>query len=354
MDKQELSITTGSWIKGVIVIALAYALYQLAGFVLVLLVSIIIASAIEPLTKWGKRQGVPRVPMVVGTYFIGAILLAGFFYFLLLPLIGEVTGFLRTLAIYSNSINEGSVLSAMFENQRVFGNLDTPAIIAELNSYLNKFAEFLSRGVFSTASSIFGGVVSLVIMLVLSFYLAVQEDGVARFLKLVVPVKREKYIIDLWHRSQKKIGYWMQGQLILAVLVGVMVYVGLLIIGVPHALLLAVIAGAFELIPLFGATLAAIPALFVAFTYGGMTTALIVLALYVIIQQLESHVIAPQVVSKVVGVPAVVSILALVVGAELAGFLGVLISVPVASVIMELLNDLGEHKAAANSHNHEV
>jgi predicted PurR-regulated permease PerM len=294
------------------------------------------------------------VPMVIGVYFSGAVLLAGFFYFLLLPLIGEVTGFLRTLTIYSNSLADGGILSGMFETQRVFGSLDTPAIIAELNSYLNNFSEFLSRGVFSTASSIFGGVVSFIIMLVLSFYLAVQEDGVARFLRLVTPARHEKYVVDLWHRSQTKIGYWMQGQLILAVLVGVLVYIGLLIVGIPHALLLAVIAGAFELIPLFGATLAAIPTLFIAFTYGGMTTALIVLALYVVIQQLESHVIGPQVVRKIVGVPAVVSILALVVGAQLAGFLGVLISVPVASVIMELLHDLGEHKAIAHSNSHEV
>lgn len=348
-DNQKLAITTGSWVRGVVVVALALAIYQIGGFVLVVVASIVIASAIEPFTQWVRRRGIPRLPAVVFVYVVGAALLAGFFYFLLLPLIGEVSSFIKTLTVYSNSLTNGSILSSMFESQRVFGGLDTPAVMREINGYLNTFSEFLSQGVFSTASAIFGGVVSFVLMLVLSFYLAVQEDGVAKFLKIIVPLKHEQYVVSLWRRSQLKIGYWMQGQLILGALVMALVYIGLLIIGIPHALLLAVIAGVLELIPLFGATLAAIPALFVAYTFGGTTTMLIVALLYFLIQQLENHVIYPQVVRKMVGVPAIVSILALVIGGKLAGFLGVLISVPVAAVLMEYIADMEERKIAKNA-----
>jgi predicted PurR-regulated permease PerM len=136
----------------------------------------------------------------------------------------------------------------------------------------------------------------------------------------------------------------MQGQLLLAVIVMVLVYLGLLLIGIPHALLLAVLAGAFEIIPLFGPILSAIPGIFVAFAFGGTSTALIVAGLYLVIQQFENHLIYPLVVKKVVGVPPMVSILALLIGGELAGFLGLLISVPLATVVMELLSDLEERK----------
>ena len=84
----------------------------------------------------------------------------------------------------------------------------------------------------NTISAVFGGVLSFVLIVVLSFYLAVQEDGVSNFLKVITPLKNEKYIISLWKRSQKKIGYWMQGQILLGVIVGVLIYLGLTILGV--------------------------------------------------------------------------------------------------------------------------
>lgn len=347
-EKQKVAITMGSWVRAVIVFALAYAFFQVGRFVLVLIAAIVIASALESVTLWAKRRNIPRLPTVISVYIMTAIFLAGFFYFLLLPLIGEVSSFINTLTVYSNSVVSGGVLSEMFKTQNVFGGFDTPALIGELNTYLNAFSGFLSQGIFSSISLIFGGVVSFVLMVVLSFYLAVQEDGITKFLRIITPDKQENYVISLWRRSQLKIGRWMQGQLLLSILLTVLVYLGLVIVGVPHALLLAVVAGVFELIPLFGATLAAIPALFTAYTSGGMTMALIVAGLYIVIQQCESHIIYPIVVKKLVGVPPMVSILALVVGAELAGFLGVLVSVPVAAVVMEFLSDLEASKSTHN------
>ena len=159
-------------------------------------------------------------------------------------------------------------------------------------------------------------------------------------------MQHERYVIGLWRRSQHKIGLWMQGQLLSSALMALLVYLSLLIIGVPHALLLAVLAGVFELIPLVGATLAAIPTIFIAYTWGGMSIALIVAGLYIVIQQLEGHLIYPLVVKKMVGIPPIISIVSLVIGGTLAGFLGVLISVPVAAALMEFISDFEERKIA--------
>jgi predicted PurR-regulated permease PerM len=341
---KEFYISFSSWLRGALVVILVLALFQVSQLILVLLTAIIIASAIEPIAIWAHRRGFPRVPSVIAVYLGAAIALSGFFYFLLLPLIEEVSGFIRTLTIYSNAIVNDSLLSGMFTTQHVFGDLNTPQVVGQISTYLGTFSDFLSQGVFGTASVVFGGMVSLVMIIVLSFYLAVQEDGIGKFLKIIVPLNREKYAIDLWKRSQLKIGYWMQGQLLLGVLVGFLVYVGLIIVGVPNALLFAVLAAIFELIPLFGPVLAAIPAIFATYAALGMTPALIVLAIYLVIQQLENHVIYPMVVKKVVGVPPMVSIIALFIGGQLAGFLGVIIAVPLAAVFMELLSDLEKSK----------
>ena len=126
-------------------------------------------------------------------------------------------------------------------------------------------------------------------------------------------------------------------------------YLGLTILGIPNALLLAVLAGVFELIPVFGQILAAILALVVAYADGGVTAALLVAGLYVVVQQFEANLIYPIVVKKVVGVPPLLVILALIVGARLAGFLGVLLSAPIAAALQEFVADIDRRKSAEMS-----
>jgi len=345
-DIQKWEITFDSWIRCAVVVIIVYALYLVSDFILIIISSIVIASAIEPAVAVAKKRNIPRLPAVLSVYLISALVFVGLFYFLLLPLAGEISSFIRTLTIYSNSITNGGILSDLFRTQNLFGGFDTPVLIRELSAQLNSLSAFLSQGIFSGASLIFGGIFNFVLILVLSFYLVAQEDGISKFLKMITPMQHERYVIGLWRRSQHKIGLWMQGQLLSSALMALLVYLSLLIIGVPHALLLAVLAGVFELIPLVGATLAAIPTIFIAYTWGGMSIALIVAGLYIVIQQLEGHLIYPLVVKKMVGIPPIISIVSLVIGGTLAGFLGVLVSVPVAAALMEFISDFEERKIA--------
>lgn len=342
-----LAITTGSWVRGALVVLAVLALIQVSGILIAILTAVILASAIEPAAIWAKRRGIPRLPAVISLYVILFAIIAGLFYFIFLPLLGEVSSFIRTLTIYSNAQMDGGTLSVMFQEQGVFGELENSFIsVNEITTYLNTLREFFSQGVFSTFSLISGGLVSLVLIIVLSFYLAVQDDGVGKFLRAITPYKQERYVISLWKRSQHKIGLWMQGQLLSSSIIAVLVYLGLVSLGVEHALLLAVLAGAFELIPIFGPIMAAIPAMFVAYASDGTTMLLVVAGFYLIIQQFENNLIYPLVVRKVVGVPPAISIIALVVGSKLAGFLGIVIAVPVACIIMELLADFEADKLA--------
>lgn len=332
-EKRRMVITTGSWVRGVVVVALAAALYLIRDIALVILASIVIASAIEPAAGWAKRKGIPRLPTILGVYVILALLLAGLFYFLFIPLVSEISGFIVQFPEYVGSFGGSTPFGAGFS---------VADILEQMNALLLSF----SQGVLSSASIFFGGITSFVLIIILSFYLAVQEDGVGKFLRIITPWRHEKYIINLWDRSRQKIGFWMQGQLLLAAIIAVLVYLGLLLLQVPHALLLAVTAGIFEIIPLFGPIIAAIPAVLIAFGEGGMTPALLVAGLFLIIQQFENQLIYPLVVKKVIGVPPMVSILALLIGGKIAGFLGILIAVPLAAIFMEFLSDLEKEKSA--------
>ena len=184
---------------------------------------------------------------------------------------------------------------------------------------------------------------------VLSFYLAAQEEGVDDFLRIVTPVKKHDYIIDLWKRSQRKIGYWLQGQILLGVIIGVLTYIVLMIVGIPHALILALVAAAFEIIPVFGPIIAAVPAVLIAFSAGGFGKAVLLAGLYIIIHQFENHLFYPLVTKKIVGISPIVVILALVIGFKLAGILGAILAVPLSAAFMEYIHDIEKSKKAEKS-----
>jgi len=337
-----IRITPGSIVTAILLLLLVALLYFLRDLVLIVITAVVIASAIEPATKWFVKYRIPRVVAVLIVYLTFFALLLAFFYFFLPSILVETLNFLAILPSYMQSIDALNP----FQDSVFLGTQG----IAEQISFSKAFESL--QGVFSNVSKsfvetinfVFGGVLSFVLIIVFSFYFAVQETGIDDFLRVVTPARHQKYVVNLWRRSQVKIGLWMQGQLMLAVIVGMLVYLGLTILGVKHALLLALIAAIFELIPVFGPILAAIPAIAVGFVDGGVTVGLLVIGLYIIIQQFENHLIYPLVVTKVVGVPPLLVILALLVGAKLAGFLGIILSVPFAAVLQELVSDIQKEK----------
>lgn len=346
-----VTINSGTVIKTILLLVLAASLYYIKDIVLVVLAAIVIASAIEPATNWCSKYRIRRLPAVIGIYLVLGLFLAVFFIFFLPLVLNDILTYLNNLPEYIN-------FSDLWNPIRDFGFFSSNQTVATLSEKSFSIKEFVDAskyiiagtgaGAFKTASFIFGGALSFILMIVLSFYLAVQEDGVGSFLKIVSPVKHHEYIINLWKRSQRKIGYWMQGQLLLGVIVGVLVYLGLMILGVKNALLLASIAAIFELIPIFGPILAAVPAVLIAFVDGGATQVFLIVGLYLIIHQFENHLLYPLVVRKIVGISPIVVILALVIGAKLAGFLGALLSVPIAAALMEWIDDIEKHKKSFN------
>jgi predicted PurR-regulated permease PerM len=343
-----IQISAGTIIKAILIGVIFLAFYYLRDIVLVVLLAIIIASAVEPGTQWFLRRRIPRILAVLLIYFSAVMFMVGAFYFLFLPLLNQSATFLSTLPGYLGELQVWNPLqdSALFSSESAVQGFSKNFSLAQIVDQINTTVSSLSNGLFTTASTIFGGVLSLMLVIVLSFYLSVESDGVTNFLRIVTPAKNEAYVISLWKRSQHKIGLWMQGQVILAVIVAMLVFLGLTLLRVENALLLAVLAGIFELIPIFGPILAAIPAVTLALVTDGMTSALLVIGLYIIIQQFENQLIYPLVVRKIVGVPPLVSILALIIGGKLAGFVGLLISVPIVTMLIEFLNDIEKAKLA--------
>ncbi len=336
-------ITSGSVVMTLLFLALAALLWFLKDIVLILVTAIVIASAMEPAINFLTKRRIHRVLSVILMYlFIAGIFLSILFVFIP-PLLGDAANFLSRLPQTLSSINVSDATHGIIP----WGAVGDQISSADLLRNISKTLSDTTGGVFTTLSAFFGGLTSFILIVVFSFYFSVQETGVDDFLRVVTPIKEQAYVLNLWKRSQEKIGKWMQGQLILGIIVGILLYLGLVILGIPNALLLAVIAGLFELIPVFGQILAAIPALMIGFSDGGVTELLLVAGLYLVVQQFEAHLIYPVVVKKVVGVPPLLVIIALIVGAKLAGFLGILLSVPIAAAIQEFVADVERKKSKA-------
>jgi len=351
MDKEiKVSITPGTITTALLIALSAYVFWLLRDLALLVVTAIVIASAIEPEIAFFIRHRIPRFFAAILVY----VLVFGSVFFLLFflfpPIIADAAGFLSAMPRYLDALNaSGSFTNITSASSSLIGGShDLQSFVQTLFSLQSLFTAS-SGGVIQLFVTFFGGIFSFMLVIVLSFYFALQDTGVDDFLRLVMPRDYEDYSVDLWKRAQKKIGLWMQGQILLSVIVAILVYLGLLIIGVPYALLLAVFTAIAEIIPIFGSLIAGTIAVIIAYSSGGVALGVIVAGLYVVVNQFESNLIYPLIVKKIVGVPPLMVIVALIAGYTLAGFLGVLLSVPMAAVLLELINDFDKRKRKAHA-----
>lgn len=323
------------------------ALIQLKSLILSILVAVIVASFIEPLILFFKRIGTNRGIAVALSYLLLVGIFLAFFFFALPPLFKESLTALNSLP---ESIKTSDVLNPIQKGlyktaKGIFPDIPSTISLEDLTSLIASYFSDFAGGIFDTFSRFFDSIVSFILVLVLSIYLSIEEKGVAKFLKLISPKEYEKYVTDLWARVQKKIGLWMQGQIILMGIVFLVVLVSLSVLKIflgdqiQNILLISLIAGFMELIPVIGTFVSTIVAFLLTSISGGFGVALIVLIVFTLIHQIESHVIYPAVIKKIIGVPPMLVIISLIAGIELAGFVGIILSIPISVLIVEFIDD---------------
>jgi len=333
-----VSISTGTIFRVIIIIAALGFLYYIRDIVAVILVAVLLAALIDPFADWLSKRKVPRSLSVIFIYLILFVLFGFVIVLIVPPLVEQVTQITSNFSVYYDQLVQS------------FNQLHSLSIVEGIPAYLQDSVKSLEsgvsgalRGVFATITGIFGGVVALIIVLVLSFYMVVEEEAAKKFFKNVAPAQYQPYLSQLMARMHKKLGAWLRGQLLVCLFVGLASYVGLTILGVKYALVLAIIAALFELIPYAGPVLSAIPAVFLAFAESPIK-GVMVLTLYVIIQQTENNIIVPKVMQKMAGINPIISIVALLIGIKVAGVMGALLAIPVAIMISVFVQSLFEKK----------
>ena len=335
MGTKTLEISWASLWRLLFFTAFVAVLFQGRQILLGLFLAIIISSGLEVIVDFLERRGVSRTLGVILLFLFGLVLVIVLVYAVLPLVIVELN------AIFSGASNtaEGSLLKSLV-------NVKTSQSVGALLGKLS--AQLFSGNVspldfFSKTLGSFGLAVSV---LVSSFYLTLNRDGVERFIKVVFPTDYEKQALKIYDRSRSKIGIWFQTQILLSLIVGILVWASLVMLGVKHAFLVGVLAGVFELMPFVGPIIAGAVAVLMALSTS-TSLAFYTLLIFLAIQQLESNMLVPILTRRTVGLHPVIVIIALFIGAEVGGFLGVLVAVPAAAVFQEAIEELSTKKRTA-------
>lgn len=340
-ERMQVDISTASVFRAILAVLVFVLLYLLSDVLIILLFSIVIASAVSPFVTILQKRGIPRIVGALSLYLL--VLAAGIgLTSLVLP---SVTADVSNLTEFVSKATTRLSTSLDTVQQGAPKYLDFVSELQNILSLMSGYLQQFSQAGFSLAVSAFGGLFSFIAIIVISFYLTVMKNGIENFLTAVVPERYESYIIDLWRRVEVKVGLWLQGQLLLALIVGLMVYVGLTLLNVKFALIFAILAMVLEIIPVAGPVLAAIPAIMMGFVQAPML-GVWVLIMWVVVQQTENHILVPLVLGKTTGLNPVVVLLAILIGWQLSGIIGALLAVPVATIFVEILDDMARLKTS--------
>jgi len=324
---QVITVSTLSIVKVAIFLLAAFFLYMIRDIIALFFMSLVLASIINPLANWFQAKGWSRAGAVLLLYLL-ILAIIGAIVMLLVPAVVTET---RDLLVNADAI-WGSFIATLGPLREFVASHGLGASLSEALTGMADGLNVAAGGIVATIKGLVTSLASLIIVLVVAFYLVVSEDALKRLFRAVAPEAYQPYLVDLFQRIEKSIGGWVRGQLILSVIIGVAVYVTLQILGVKYALVLALAAGVAEAIPYVGPVFSAIPAILIALTQSPMK-GLLVAIMYVVIQQVENHVLVPKIMQKVTGLHPIVSIFSMLIGVKVAGLVGALLAIPVAMML---------------------
>lgn len=235
--------------------------------------------------------------------------------------------------LVEETTNLANNLPSFFQNSEISKYINED-VIKQITSQLGSLPGYLVKSVFS----FFNNILSILTVAIFSFYLLLVRDKLDSNIEFLFGKEKSKSISSLINTLEVRLGGWARGQLFLMLTIGVLSYIGLLVLGIPYALPLAILAGIFEIVPYIGPIIAAVPAIILAFSISPFL-GFAVIGLTILIQQIENYLLVPKIMEKSTGVSPVIILISLAVGYRLAGVSGMIISIPVVIIIQTLIQE---------------
>jgi predicted PurR-regulated permease PerM len=358
-EKVIFDISPSSVAKSTLVILLLLGLTQMVAeawdILLVFFVSFLLAAAMEPAVDMLHRRRIPRWLAVLLFYIIFFVLI-GFVLSNMLPLLAKqmselslrLGGWIKDLS----HLPPGKTFLGMPLN-RLVSQLSSALHIDSFASRTEGFLQLFAQELFKYSGNIIEilkvvshGVVNFVLVLVIAFFMTIEKNALESFILSLFPTRHMEYVTDRIGAMKKKIGHWLRGMLIMMVSVGLSIYVGLLILGADYAAVLALSAAFLEVLPVIGPPSAMLLALPIVANQSGWLV-LWVIGLYLFVQQIEAHILVPIVMNRVTGLSTIAVIFALLIGGRFLGIVGIVLAIPVSTMLVMFLEDyLGRSRKA--------
>lgn len=321
MRYAELPTSTKVILKVIFAFLALVFLWLIRDIILLVIMALILASAMEPLVDYLHHKKIPRGLSVFMVYVV-VLGLAVLVIYLMIPPVVEQFKILRD--------NLPQYVQAL---QAQFGGFNLQGFFQDL---LSGFGS--SGSVVQNTFGVFNGALDLIAVLVISFYLVAEQKGMKSFVGAFIPAHHHEFTLNLITKIQRKMGLWVLGQIIISFGIFLFTYIGLSILHVQYALVLSLVAGLFEIVPYIGPFLSAIPAMFIGFIQNP-ALAIWVAILYLLVHEVEAYAFVPKIMEKTVGQSPLLTLLALLIGYQLAGIIGLIISVPLATALTVMVNE---------------
>ena len=328
-------------LTALVVIGLAQLILQITGILIALLIAAILATGVAPLAhrlhtvRWGRRRWrLSRTWAIFAIFLLVFVVLSIMTALVVTPVVIEVQQFLAHLPENLARLEE----LALQWKARYTWLPDFSDLLRRLPSELNRLSRYFGPAA-GVAARVFGGLAMVVTVFFLAFYMLLEGPKVKAGFLALFPRSQRDSIADVVEQIGAKFGGWIRGQLLLGIIIGGAAGIGMAAIGMPFALLLGIVAGLTELIPMVGPILGAIPAVFLAL-FQPMWKLLFVIGWYAFIQQAEANFVVPRVMRASVGLSPLLTIIALILGAKLLGAAGALLAVPIAAALQVIAGEL--------------
>lgn len=294
-----------------------FLLYQIKEIIFLVFVAFVLMSALKPWTDYLEKFYIPKTISVLVVYILFIIILAFIGSSVVPPLVIQ-------------SVRLGEILPSYISDFLPFVKLDTQLLVQQVAPF--------SQNILKVTFGVFNNLIALFTIFVISFYLIIERKNMEPHLSNFMGEEGAKRLLTIFRKIEQRLGAWVRGQLTLMLAVGLLTFLGLILLGLPYVLPLAIIAGILEIIPTIGPIISAIPAVLVGLTFSPLF-ALGVAGLYFVIQQVENQLIVPIVMRKAVGLPPLITLISLMVGAKLAGITGAILAVPMVVAIETILSE---------------
>lgn len=300
-------------------------LYFIKDIIFTLFISLLLMTILNPFVKKLTKWRIPRSLSIFLVYLLIVGVVAGAVAVIAPPLVEQTTNFVDSVPVFLKNPN-----ISRFINNQTFEQLFT-----QLGSVPG---QVLKVGV-----SVFSDILAVISVLILTFYMLLYRDRLDDQLGVFFGDEGKAKVGRVLDNVEKSLGGWARGQFLLMVIIGILIYLGLTILGIPYALPLAVLAALLEIVPTIGPIVATIPAIIIGLTISPVL-GLAVAALAFLINQTENYLLVPKIMEKSVGVNPIVTLSSLAIGFKLLGVVGAIISVPVVLTLQIVIKEYLHNK----------